>query len=341
MCHACVLQVCSTEDDICSNSGLPTLACHQSRAPRALIFVSNKLPSPRSATSVKWVELELRSNGVLDDSRVRCGARQRRGYHLNSTHLDGRASARPSCMSIRYRLSFDIIYYTSKSRRDISTAKRLRGRERVGHACTRPEAGPVPPLSPAEEQMDVEQQLAKMQKTATADQAPAADAPKKQFEDLHSYLDLSKCSVLNAADTSMLTNVLQGTAEGNAIIKSDCDEQLLFGLVFKQPVRLQSIGLSAPSAAPKTVKIFANKGMPSAAAPRPVCEVTWPMMPPKRPSQRASQACLHTPDAFALPQTTCPLRTSRACQRRRRSRLRVIITCRSRCSLSNSRTSTA
>ena len=110
---------------------------------------------------------------------------------------------------------------------------------------------------------------------------------------MHSFMELSKCSVLNAADSDVLTNVLQGTAQGDAIIKSDCDEQLLFSIVFRQTVRLQSIGFAAPSAAPKTVKIFVNKGAyspPPASRLRPA---------PPRPL-RGRLSCARLPPAARI-----------------------------------------
>ena len=76
------------------------------------------------------------------------------------------------------------------------------------------------------------------------------------FEDLSRHLDLSKCSVLNAADAGALKAVLEGhEGEGEApILTSDCDEQLLFGIAFNTPVRLQSISFKAPPSGPQTVK---------------------------------------------------------------------------------------
>jgi len=91
---------------------------------------------------------------------------------------------------------------------------------------------------------------------------PPKAANKPAFDDLAEHIDFGKCSVLNAADAGALKEVLCGVKqEGQSAtsIKSDCDEQLLFGVVFAQPVRLQSIGFSAPSAMPRTVKLFANK----------------------------------------------------------------------------------
>ena len=53
----------------------------------------------------------------------------------------------------------------------------------------------------------------------------------------------------------------QGPRDDDAVfLASDCDEQLLINLTFKQPVRLHSISLKAleTDKAPKKIKIFVN-----------------------------------------------------------------------------------
>lgn len=107
---------------------------------------------------------------------------------------------------------------------------------------------------------DVLTQPAKVQKT----EAPAAAPQEKPkcFGDLSSSIDIVKSSVLNASNPQDLKAILCGPGEGEpitAVLKSDCDEQLLFGIAFNSPVRLQSIGFAAPSAAPATVKLFVNR----------------------------------------------------------------------------------
>jgi len=55
--------------------------------------------------------------------------------------------------------------------------------------------------------------------------------------------------------------VLQGPRDDDAcFLSSDCDEQLLINLKFKQPVRLHSIALKSldMEKAPKKIKIFVN-----------------------------------------------------------------------------------
>ena len=54
---------------------------------------------------------------------------------------------------------------------------------------------------------------------------------------------------------------VQGVRDDDSVfLASDCDEQLLINLKFKQPVRLHSIALKALEVdkAPKKIKIFAN-----------------------------------------------------------------------------------
>jgi len=104
--------------------------------------------------------------------------------------------------------------------------------------------------------------LAPPSKQQKIEAAPTQEATKpKCFGDLSDSIDIVKSSVLNASNPQSLKSVLCGPAEGESAeaLKSDCDEQLLFGIAFNAPVRLQSIGFAAPSAAPATVKLFVNR----------------------------------------------------------------------------------
>mmetsp|Transcript_29275 Transcript_29275/g.50083 ORF Transcript_29275/g.50083 Transcript_29275/m.50083 type:complete len:172 (-) Transcript_29275:259-774(-) len=81
-----------------------------------------------------------------------------------------------------------------------------------------------------------------------------------KFVDLGDTIDATRSAVLNAANPDALSLVLQGAAEGANVLRSDCDEQLLFTVAFKQPIRLHSVAIMGPAAsAPKSVKLFANK----------------------------------------------------------------------------------
>ena len=111
-----------------------------------------------------------------------------------------------------------------------------------------------------------------------------------KFVDLGDTIDATRSAVLNAANPDALSLVLQGAAEGANVLRSDwcaprehrrarvpppraqhsdsdplprsgrSDEQLLFTVAFKQPIRLHSVAIMGPAAsAPKSVKLFANK----------------------------------------------------------------------------------
>jgi hypothetical protein len=99
---------------------------------------------------------------------------------------------------------------------------------------------------------------------STLNPAPKKDAalpePKKQrstggHEALE--VDSSGCSVLNAAQPDALLPVL---AETGGVLSSDCDEQLLVSVSFRQPVKLHSVQLSGPgAAAPSELHLFVNR----------------------------------------------------------------------------------
>lgn len=85
---------------------------------------------------------------------------------------------------------------------------------------------------------------------------PAVGAIGK-FEELH--VDVNACGVLNAANSDVLKSVLHG-GDGDAVMKSDCDEQLLLTVSFPGPVKIHSVVVEGGDAAgPKTVKLFANR----------------------------------------------------------------------------------
>eukprot|EP00127_Corallochytrium_limacisporum_P003014 Clim_evm61s144 gene=Clim_evmTU61s144 len=79
----------------------------------------------------------------------------------------------------------------------------------------------------------------------------------KQFINIREYIDDSQMECLNQDDTKPLRNAL-GKAPG--CLQSDCDEQLLISIPFKQPMRLHSIKISSTDkeTGPKHVRLFAN-----------------------------------------------------------------------------------
>ncbi|KAJ2056875.1 hypothetical protein GGI17_005966 [Coemansia sp. S146] len=65
----------------------------------------------------------------------------------------------------------------------------------------------------------------------------------------------SEC--LNQSDDNPLENVF---AEGDSVLESDVDEQLVLHIAFNQPVKLHSIMIKAPAdRAPKNIRLFANR----------------------------------------------------------------------------------
>eukprot|EP00092_Neocalanus_flemingeri_P058431 GFUD01069625.1.p1 GENE.GFUD01069625.1~~GFUD01069625.1.p1 ORF type:complete len:169 (-),score=49.04 GFUD01069625.1:356-862(-) len=77
------------------------------------------------------------------------------------------------------------------------------------------------------------------------------------IESLASFLDMKGSECLNESDDHPFSNCLK---EGDSVLQSDCDEQLILSLAFNQVVKVHSIKLHAPSAkGPKTVRVFKNQ----------------------------------------------------------------------------------
>ncbi|KAJ2780937.1 hypothetical protein H4R18_003184 [Coemansia javaensis] len=75
--------------------------------------------------------------------------------------------------------------------------------------------------------------------------------------DLTRLVHRTQSECLNQSDDHPLDNVF---AEGDAVLESDVDEQLVLHIAFNQPIKLHSIMLRAPlDRAPKTIRIFANR----------------------------------------------------------------------------------
>ncbi|KAJ2487081.1 hypothetical protein IWW37_005376 [Coemansia sp. RSA 2050] len=65
----------------------------------------------------------------------------------------------------------------------------------------------------------------------------------------------SEC--LNQSDDHPLENVF---TEGDSVLESDVDEQLVLHIAFSQPIKLHSLMIKAPAdRAPKNIKLFANR----------------------------------------------------------------------------------
>ena len=74
---------------------------------------------------------------------------------------------------------------------------------------------------------------------------------------LNTHLDMSGSECLNVDDDHPLENCLQ---DSPALLKSDCDEQLILALAFNQVVKIQSLKIRAPAnAGPKTLRVFKNQ----------------------------------------------------------------------------------
>ncbi|KAJ2713752.1 hypothetical protein H4R19_002088 [Coemansia spiralis] len=75
--------------------------------------------------------------------------------------------------------------------------------------------------------------------------------------DVTRLVQKSQSECLNQDDDHPLENIF---TEGDSVLASDVDEQMVLHIVFNQPIKLHSIMLKAPEdRAPKTVKIFANR----------------------------------------------------------------------------------
>jgi len=74
---------------------------------------------------------------------------------------------------------------------------------------------------------------------------------------LNTHLDMSGSECLNVDDDHPLENCLQ---DSPALLKSDCDEQLILALAFNQVVKIQSLKIRAPAnSGPKTLRVFKNQ----------------------------------------------------------------------------------
>ncbi|RZF35381.1 hypothetical protein LSTR_LSTR009766 [Laodelphax striatellus] len=74
--------------------------------------------------------------------------------------------------------------------------------------------------------------------------------------DLSPFFSEAQCEALNEADDHSLKHCL---STNDGFLESDCDEQLIISLNFKQKIRLHSIKIKAPKdKGPKHMKLFIN-----------------------------------------------------------------------------------
>ena len=78
-------------------------------------------------------------------------------------------------------------------------------------------------------------------------------------QNLAEYIEKDKCECLNEDSDFPWNNVLEET---DACLKSDCDEQLILKLQFRQPVKLFGIKLIGGADSPNKLRVFINQTMP-------------------------------------------------------------------------------
>ncbi|KAL6073500.1 Thioredoxin-like protein 1 [Balamuthia mandrillaris] len=76
--------------------------------------------------------------------------------------------------------------------------------------------------------------------------------------DITEYVDRSQATCLNASEEHPWQHIL---TKEETYLESDCDEQLLVYLPFKQPLKIHSLNFVAPTdgRAPQTVKLYVNQ----------------------------------------------------------------------------------
>jgi len=83
------------------------------------------------------------------------------------------------------------------------------------------------------------------------------DSPVVGHMDLTPFVVKGECECLNESDDHCFEHCL--TADGR-YLRSDCDEQLIISLAFRQPVKIHSLKIKGPAyEGPKNLKLFINQ----------------------------------------------------------------------------------
>ncbi len=91
-------------------------------------------------------------------------------------------------------------------------------------------------------------------------QAPPAPAEEsKDIVNINDLIDTTKSECQNLDSDTPLVNVFQDS--DSFVLKSDCDEQLLFNLYFQSGVKIHHLVMRAPDmdSAPLNIKTYINK----------------------------------------------------------------------------------
>lgn len=75
--------------------------------------------------------------------------------------------------------------------------------------------------------------------------------------DLVTFIAKAECECLNESDEH---NFLQCLTAENGYLESDCDEQLILSIAFRQTVKVHSLKIKAPKdKGPKSIKLYINQ----------------------------------------------------------------------------------
>ncbi|XP_075224247.1 thioredoxin-like [Lycorma delicatula] len=115
----------------------------------------------------------------------------------------------------------------------------------------------------------------KIKQHYTAEDGEDVDSSLQGHMDLTPFFMEGQCEALNESDEHPLKHCLS-SSEG--FLESDCDEQLIMSLTFKQKIKLHSVKIKAPKdKGPKNIKFFINQphtlDFDSALISKPVQEI--------------------------------------------------------------------